>query len=247
MIKIGNGIFYNSDCMDILPQLEDKSIDVVICDLPYGTTACKWDKIIDFNMLWYEYKRLCKGQQILFGSQPFTTFLISSNIKDFKYSWIWEKNFATNFLHAKRQPLRKTEDICIFNKGLYIPQKTTGHPPTQSAKGKSKGVLWNGYNIRNAPGGETTRFPSNIIKLNAVDPKKRIHPTQKPVELIEYLIKTYTTENMTILDNCAGSGTTAIACEKLGRKWICIEKEKKYFDLAIQRIQNHLLLTNNIK
>lgn len=239
-MDIGKGSFYLGDCLEIMPHLEHKSIDLIICDLPYGTTACKWDSVIDFPSLWSEYNRVCKGQKVLFGSQPFTTSLISSNIKNFKYSWIWEKNFATNFLHAKRQPLRKTEDICVFDKGEYFPQKTTGHKPTQSAKGTSKGVLWHGTNVRNSPGGDTTRFPSNIIKINAVDPKQRLHPTQKPVELMEYLIKTYTTEDMVILDNCAGSGTTAIACENLNRRWICIEKDENYFNIAVRRLNEHI-------
>ena len=176
---------------------------------------------------------------MLFSSQPFTTLLIASNIKKFKYTWVWEKNFSTNFFHAKRMPLRKTEDICVFGKGNYYPQKTEGHPPTQSAKGSSPGKLWYGENKRDYKGGDTTRYPNNIIKINAVDPKKRVHPTQKPVELLEYLIKTYTKEGDTVLDNCAGSGSTAIACENLNRNWICIEQDVDYSNQAIERILQH--------
>jgi site-specific DNA-methyltransferase (adenine-specific) len=220
-----------------MKNLPDKSIDVIICDLPYGVSACKWDTIIPFDELWSQYNRICKGQKILFSSQPFTTHLIYSNIKNFKYAWVWEKNFSTNFLHAKRMPLRKTEDICVFDSGLYNPQKTDGHKPTQSAIGASNGKLWHGKNVRNYKGGDTTRYPTNILKFNAVDPKKRIHPTQKPIDLLEYLIKTYTNEGMTVLDNCAGSGTTAIACENTNRKWICIEKDEEIAYNSINRIQ----------
>lgn len=223
-----------------MKNLPDKSIDVIICDLPYGVSACKWDTVIPFDELWSQYNRICKGQKILFSSQPFTTHLIYSNIKNFKYAWVWEKNFSTNFLHAKRMPLRKTEDICVFDSGLYNPQKTDGHKPTQSAIGASNGKLWHGKNVRNYKGGDTTRYPTNILKFNAVDPKKRIHPTQKPIDLLEYLIKTYTNEGMTVLDNCAGSGTTAIACENTNRKWICIEKDEKYSDIAKHRIKSHI-------
>ena len=225
------------DCIEVMKQLPDQSVDVIICDLPYGVSACKWDSIIPFEDLWKEYNRICKGQKVLFSSQPFTTHLIYSNIKKFKYAWVWEKNFSTNFLHAKRMPLRKTEDICIFDSGLYNPQKTDGHKPTQSATGASNGKLWHGKNVRNYKGGDTTRYPTNLLKFNAVDPKKRIHPTQKPIDLLEYLIKTYTNEGMTILDNCAGSGTTAIACENTNRKWICIEKDDDIAYNAIKRIQ----------
>lgn len=237
--QIKNGVWYNDDCLEVMKTFADKSVDVVISDLPYGSTACVWDNIIPFDELWFQYKRICKYNVVLFGSQPFTTTLIMSNLKYFKYSYVWEKNFSTNFFHAKRMPLRKTEDICVFEKGLYFPQKTQGHQPTQSAKGLSTGKLWHGTNKRDYAGGDTSRYPTNIIKINTVDPKKRIHPTQKPIELLEYLIKTHSTENMVILDNCAGSGTTAIACENTNRRWICIEKDQKYSDLGIRRIDEH--------
>ena len=229
------------DCLRVMKSIPDNSIDLILCDLPYGTTACSWDVVVPFELLWQQYLRISKDDGViaLFASQPFTTALIQSNIKLFKYSWVWEKNFSTNFLHAKRQPLRKHEDIAVFYKkpGRYFPQKSTGHIPTQSAKGSSKGSLWHGDNVRNYKGGDTTRYPSTVIQFKAVDPKLRVHPTQKPVELLEYLIQTYTQENETVLDNCMGSGSTGVACLNTNRHFIGIEKDTEYFDIACKRIE----------
>lgn len=225
------------DCLERMKEIPEGSVDMVLCDLPYGTTACKWDNVIPLELLWKEYSRVCKGSVILFAAQPFTTTLIHSNIKKYKYSWVWKKNFSTNFFHAKRMPLRNTEDIVVFNKGVYNPQKSTGHLPTQSATGASNGDLYRGTNRRNYVGGDTERFPNTLLEFGAHDPKNRVHPTQKPVDLCEYLVKTYTNEGDTVLDNCMGSGTTGVACANLSRNFIGIEMDEKYFEIAKKRIE----------
>ena len=235
---------YCGDCLELMPQIENGKIDLILTDLPYGTTACAWDEIIPFEPMWNELKRIIKpnGAVVLFGTEPFSSALRMSNIKQYKYDWVWVKNISTNFLHAKRQPLRNTENIHVFYKkcGKYYPIKSTGHTPTQSAKGCSNGVLYHGKNTRNYSGGETTRYPKTTIEFDVVDLKNRLHPTQKPVALFEYLIKTYTNEGETVLDNCMGSGTTAIACINTGRNFIGFELDKHYCDIANERIQKAL-------
>ena len=238
--KHASGELWNGDCLDLMRSIPDGSVDMILCDLPYGTTACKWDTIIPFAPLWSEYWRVAKPNAaiVLTASQPFTTALIGSQIERFKYCWVWKKNFSTNFLHAKRQPLRNIEDICVFIKGSsrYYPIMTKNHIPTQSAKGCSKGKLWHGDNIRNYEGGVTTRYPTQFLEFDAVDPKNRRHPTQKPVALFEYLIRTYTNPGETILDNCSGSGTTAVAAINTGRRFICIEKDLGYYLASCGRV-----------
>ena len=235
---------YNDDCIEAMKGIPDGSIDLVLTDPPYGTTACKWDSIIPFEPMWKELKRITKPNSaiVLFGTQPFTTTLISSNIRNFKYTWIWEKNFSTNFLHAKRQPLRKHEEISVFyNKQCkYFPIKSYGHPPTQSSRGSSNGKLWHGINKRDYKGGDTSRFPTTILKFNAEDPKNRFHPSQKPTDLLEYLIKTYTDEGELVLDFTMGSGSTGVACASTNRNFIGIEKDEGYFKIAEKRITNAL-------
>ena len=229
------------DCLEEMKNIESGSIDMILADPPYGTTACKWDSVIDLDLMWVQLKRIIKknGAIVMTASQPFTTKLISSNYEMFKYCWVWEKNFSTNFLHAKRQPLRKVEDIVVFHKGTsyYYPIKTEGHKPTQSATGSSNGKLWHGKNKRNYKGGDTTRFPVNILKIDAADAKNRLHPTQKPVALMEYLIKTYTNKGDRVLDFTMGSGTTGVACKILSRDFIGIELDKDYFEIAKSRIE----------
>jgi len=230
----------HGDCLDVMKDIPEKSIDLVLADPPYGMTACKWDSIIPLEPMWEQLKRVIKpnGAIVMTASQPFTTTLISSNMKMFKYCWVWEKNFSTNFLHAKRQPLRKTEDIAVWFKGasMYYPIKTEGHIPTQSVKGSSTGKLWHGTNTRDSEGGDTTRYPTNIISINAHDPKNRLNPTQKPVALMEYMIKTYTNEGEAVLDFCAGSGTTGVAAKNTNRNYVLIEKELEYIDIINKRL-----------
>lgn len=226
------------DCLELMKEIPDRSIDCIICDLPYGITAPKWDENINMTKLWCQYNRIIKGNSViaLFSSQPFTTKLISSNEKDFKYCWYWNKNQGTNFFHAKTMPIRKIEEICIFKNGKYYPQISDGHVPTNSASGCSNGKAYNGTNKRNYEGGKTTRYPTNILNFKCVDNYSRLHSAQKPVELIEYLLKTYSNENDLILDNCAGSGTTGVACINTNRNYILIEKEEKYYKIAKERL-----------
>ena len=239
------------DTIEQMKLISDKSIDFICCDLPYGMTAPKWDEHINMVELWNQYNRIIKknGTIALFSAQPFTTKIISSNEKDFRYCWYWLKNQGTNFFHAKRMPIRKIEEICIFKKGKYNPQITEGHVPTNSAKGCSNGKAYHGTNTRNYEGGKTTRYPTNILEFSCVDNYSRLHSSEKPVELLEYLIKTYTDENDMVLDNTMGSCSTGIACINTNRTFIGIENNKSIFDLSIKRInenkKNYKLKINN--
>ena len=230
---------YQGDCLEVMKNIPDKSVDLVLADPPYGTTACKWDSVIPLEPMWKELKRIIKknGAIVLFGAEPFSSTLRLSN-KDYKYDWIWEKNTGTNFLHAKRMPIRFTENIHVFIEGSswYYPQKTTGHAPTNSGVGRNTGNVYSGNSKVNYKGGDTTRFPKNIIEFKSVNNYKRIHPTEKPVELIEYLIKTYTNESEKVLDFTMGSGTTGVACINTNRKFIGIEQDEGYFKIASSRI-----------
>lgn len=236
-----NGVLYHGPCLDIMPELPDKSIDMVLCDLPYGTTACKWDVIIPFEPLWAQYRRLIKdnGAIVLTASQPFTSALVMSNPKMFKYCWVWEKNAPVGFLNARRMPLKNHEDVCVFSLGQppYFPQglkKANTKSSRKNGKTKKGGTYGAVRDIDYYA--KECNFPRTVQRFKRVT-NKQIHPTQKPVALMEYLIKTYTNEGETVLDNCLGSGTTAVACENLGRKWIGIEKEEKYCKVAADRIE----------
>jgi len=230
------------DCLEVMKDIPDKSIDMILCDLPYGTTACKWDVIIPFEPLWKEYKRIIKDNRaiVLTASQPFTSALVNSNLKMFKYEWIWEKTRCSNPFLAKHQPLRHHENIVVFskNKHPYYPTKTEGASYTISSKSggrvasdfKSNNKDFKGKNGKD-------RFPKSVIKFSNSSKEAGIHPTQKPVTLLEYLIKTYTLENETVLDNCMGSGSTGVACINTNRNFIGIEKDDKYFEIAKNRIE----------
>jgi len=241
------GKLYYGDCLGIMAEAKGP-VDMILCDLPYGTTACKWDAVIPFEPLWEQYKRLAKkkGAIVLTGSQPFTSALVMSNAKMFKHEWIWKKNRQTCFASVKYRPLSNHENVIVFGSGaiLYNPQKTQGHPPTNSAKGCSQGVVYHGTNIRNYNGGATDRFPLTVIE--DIKCERGLHPTQKPVALFEYMIRTYTNEGDIVLDNCAGSGTTAIACINTHRRYILIEKEEKYCEITARRIDNELKIQREI-
>jgi site-specific DNA-methyltransferase (adenine-specific) len=241
-IDLGLGRFYWGDCFDVMPTIPDGVIDLVLCDLPYGTTQNKWDSVLPLDKLWVEYKRLCKGAIVLSAAQPFTSALVMSNVEDFKYQWVWSKlNGRSGHLNAKKQPLRAHEDILVFNRGTYNPQMRDvgfGYRSTATSDeclsrgtGKQKGVHSES---------DGARYPITVLDFKSVDNRHgKIHPTQKPVELWEYLIRTYTNEGDVVLDNCSGSGTTAIACENTKRRWVCIEKDEAYAMAAIKRIQEH--------
>ncbi len=230
------------DCLEVMKKLPDKCVDMVLCDLPYGTTACKWDTIIPFEPLWKEYKRIIKdnGAIVLTASQPFTSALVMSNPDMFKYEWIWIKNRGSNFASVKRTPIKEHESILIFykNSPTYNPQmqeRTGGgidrvKKPFKQTRDK---ISEHGVEVKGAEWLDELRYPSSWQKFNC---EVGIHPTQKPVALFEYLIKTYTNEGDLVLDNCIGSGTTAVACINLKRNFIGIEKEQKYCDIANKRI-----------
>ena len=237
----------HGDCLVEMKNIPDKSIDFICCDLPYGTTKCKWDNIIPFNEMWEQYNRIIKdnGAITLFSNEPFTSNLIISNLSMFKYKWIWEKPQGINPLLSKKQPLNNFEEIVVFykNQPTYNPQMEYGTPYKVIRDKKNRNVEWDGNTYK-----ETTtvnsgyRYPKRIIKMKQ---ERGFHPTQKSVSLIEYLIKTYTNEGETVLDNCMGSGTCGIACLNTNRNFIGIEKDDKYFKVAKDRIDNHK--TSNIQ
>ena len=227
----------NFDCLKVMPHIPDKSIDMILCDLPYGTTACKWDTVIPFEPLWKEYKRIIKdnGAIVLTASQPFTSALIMSNIEMFKYEWIWDKAKATGHTLCNSRPLKSHENILVFykNQPTYTPQKSKGNP-YNGRKNPIATEEWGFGKKRNDNMGD--RFPRSVFYEKSGDRGKRLHPTQKPTELFEYLIKTYTNEGDIVLDNCIGSGTTAVACKNTNRHFIGIELDKGYCEIARKRL-----------
>lgn len=237
------------DCLEVMKSIEDNSIDLVLCDLPYGTTKCKWDIIIPFDKLWEQYLRICKDNCaiLLFAQTPFDKVLGCSNISMLKYEWIWEKTQATGFLNAKKMPMKAHENILVFYKKVptFNPIKTTGHNPinyyTKKASVQNKTSLYGKVLDDVSGGGETDRYPRSVQIFSSDKQKNKnngfIHPTQKPLALCEYLIKTYSNENDLVLDNCAGSGTTLLAAKNLNRQFIGIEKEQKYFDIIKERLK----------
>jgi site-specific DNA-methyltransferase (adenine-specific) len=234
-MDIKNGRFYLGDCLEVMKEIPDGVVDMILCDLPYGTTQNKWDSIIPFDELWKQYWRIIKpnGAIVLTAAQPFTSALVMSAIDNFKYNWTWQKGKPTGHLNAKKQPMRETEDICVFYKHqcTYNPQNTI--PTNKQVKRTNRG---NYGNCSKETTQTVTGYPTTIISFKS---ETGFHPTQKPVELFEYLIKTYTNEGELVLDNCAGSGTTAIAAENCGRKWVCIEQLEEYANKAVERILNH--------
>ena len=232
------------DCLQLMKEIPDKSVDMILCDLPYGTTACKWDNIIPFEPLWNQYNRIIKdnGNIVLFSSGLFTYNLISSNIKNFKYKIIWKKNVPTGMSSAKFRPMKYYEEICIFNKG-----KATYNPIKKERIGAGKACYNydhycnpnNHINLQKVKKRYDPDFvqPSDVLEFNVVPNRKgKLHPTQKPVDLLEYLIKTFSNENDLILDNCVGSGSTGVACVNTNRNFIGIELDQKYFEIAKERI-----------
>ena len=242
---------YKGDCLERMKEIPNDSVDMVLADLPYGTTNCKWDSILPLDKLWEHYNRVTKknGAVVLTAAQPFTSVLISSNLKNFKYTWVWEKSKATGYLNAKRMPMRAHEDVCVFYRKppLYNPQmwkstpynKGKAHRPTD-VYGSQVATL-----VKNDTG---LRYPRSVQYFKTAESEGKVHhPTQKPVSLMEYLIKTYTSEGGTVLDNVMGSGTTGIAAIKSKRNFIGIEKEEEYYNLSLDRIQSELTEEYNIE
>ena len=226
------------DCLELLPTIQDNSIDMILADLPFGMTANQWDSVIPMDQLWDHYTRILKvgGVVALFGAEPFSSNLRLSNPKWYRYDWYWIKNRGSGFLNAKRMPLKAVETISIFypRLPLYNPQMTAGKP--YRTKNHTISNNWgSSYKIGWITDNKGTRYPVNAIHFNKI--AKTVHPTQKPVDLLEYLIKTYTNEGMTVLDNCMGSGSTGVAAKQLNRNFIGMELDKKYFEIAKQRIK----------
>ena len=231
----------HGDCLELMKGIPDKSVDMILCDLPYGTTQNKWDSVIPFEPLWEQYHRICKKNAAicLFGQTPFSATLVMSNLKEFRYEWIWQKPNATGFLNSKKMPLRAHESVSVFYAFLptYNPQMEDGHP---YKKGSHPGSTT--YREGIARKGERQysgkRFPKDVIKFSNCNRTKgrNYHPTQKPVALLKYLIRTYTNDGETVLDNCMGSGSTGVACVQTGRDFIGIELDDNYFEIAQKRI-----------
>jgi len=238
-VKIGDCVLFHGDCLDIMPKLPENKIDLILCDLPYGTTACAWDTIIPFDAMWTQYARLAQTTTpiVLTSSQPFTSALVMSNIKRFRYQWIWNKIIPSGMSYARFQPMRQHEDILVFCEGRvpynpqmiqrYVSIKEGGKKKSQSAPianfNSMSGKIYN------------TKNPTTLIEFSKVR-QGSVHPTQKPVALMAYLIKTYTNEQQLVMDNCMGSGTTGVACVETNRKFVGIEQNKEYFEISCDRI-----------
>jgi len=239
---------HEGDCLEVMRDIPDGSIDMILCDLPYGTTACKWDSIIPFEPLWEQYNRVIKdnGAIVLTCQEPFSSFLRMSNVDSYRYDWKWDKVVGSNFVNAKKMPLKVYEDIAVFYNKLpaYNPQMVLRKKKNMRKSGKAKNELNGINNIKQLTGvvSKDKKYPTNKIKINRLEKelnsKHVIHPTQKPVALFEYLIKSYTNEGEIVLDNCIGSGTTAVAAINANRNFIGIEQDTGYVAIARQRIND---------
>ena len=231
----------HGDCLELMKTIPDGSVDLILTDPPYGTTACKWDTVIPFDLMWVELKRIIKpnGVVVLFGAEPFSSLLRCSNIKDFKYDWVWEKSKATGFLNSKRQPLRAHEIISVFysKHPTYTPQMTEGVAYNKGVrKEQTQNDVYGSFDQVEVKS-EGLRFPRSVQYFKTAESEGGFHKTQKPVALLEYLIKTYTQENETVLDFTMGSGSTGVAAKNLNRSFIGIELDDKYFEIAKNRIE----------
>jgi len=228
------------DCLERMRELPDASVDMILCDLPYGTTACTWDNIIPFAPLWQQYWRVAKpgAAVVLTASQPFTSALVMSQVEKFRHGWVWNKSKAANFPQVKRHPLKVHEDVLVFGGDAYRPQMTKG------VERKKGGYVTSNKDVAVSAGAPAKindlYYPKSILDISIAGNKEIGHPTQKPVDLFSYLIRTYTDEGMTVLDNCAGSGTTAVACERTGRNWVCIERDEGYYWQAVARVMDEV-------
>ena len=253
---------YKGDCLIEMSNIEDHSVDMILCDLPYGTTACKWDTVLPFDKLWGHYSRITRDESaiLLFGSEPFSSYLRLSNIKNFRYDLIWYKNTSGGFINAKKQPMKYHEIISVFYKKqpIYNPimqefAESTKRRYSRNQKFTTPLRKNSIHGITMKPSDENTyidlsggRYPKSILEFNSVanSSKDRVHPTQKPVELLEYLIKSFTNEHMTVLDNCMGSGSTGVACINTSRNFIGIELDDNYFKIASNRLKEAMELKN---
>ncbi len=239
MIKLIKG-----DCLEVMKTIEDGSVDAIITDPPYGTTACKWDSVIDFELMWEQLNRIIKpnGAVVLFGSEPFSSALRMSNIKNYKYDWIWDKKLSTNVLHCNRMPLKRNELISIFYKKppTYNPIMRIGKPRLKGKVSRSETNAKVKHKENQKTYISNEYYPTTILEVSNANMKGRVHPTQKPIALMEYLIKTYTNENDLVVDFTMGSGSTGVACKQTNRRFIGIELDDKYFEIAQNRINGIL-------
>lgn len=241
----------HGDCLELMKEIPDDSVDMILTDPPYGITACKWDITIPFEPMWKQLNRIIKdnGAICLFGNEPFSSILRSSNIKNYKYDWYWNKTTPTGFLNAKKQPLRRVETISVFysKQPTYNPQKTYGHKrKVSTAKHKLNSKETENYKEHKLTNYDSTeRYPTQVLEFKSDKQKSALHPTQKPVELLEYLIKTYTTENETVLDFTMGSGSTGVACVNTNRNFSGIELDDTYFEKAKKRIEDTIMSYKN--
>lgn len=241
---IGNCTLYCGDCLEVLPTLSNYSINCVLTDLPYGTSYCSWDSVLPMDKLWVEYKRLIigTGAFVFTSIQPFTTMLIQSNMSWFKYEWVWNKENASNFANSKKQPLKQHENIVVFSSGQspYYPIKTPGkqnHKQGKSTVNASETRLINGRVDDDLSG---MKYPKSILNFPKHSSQCGLHPTQKPIDLMSYLVMTYTLEDEVVLDNAMGSGTTGVSCLRTRRKFIGIDNNQEYFDIACKRLEDEL-------
>jgi len=246
LVRDNKSRLYHGDCLRVLPSIPNHSVDLVLTDPPFGLTASKWDKIIPFSAMWEQLMRVAKPNTaiVLFGAEPFTSDLICSNKAMFKHRIIWRKNAPTGHLNARKQPMRATEDVCVFygQQPTYNPQKTTGHKPMAKWVHESLTPVYGKMKLGHTGGGNTDRHPVDIVEFDAVMnwgttvDGKRLHPNQKPLGLLEYLIKTYSNAGHVVLDFCMGSGSTCVAAKRLGRGYIGIESNKEYYEIAKARV-----------
>lgn len=234
-------MIYLGDCLNILPKLADKSVDMVLCDLPYGTTRCKWDSPIDLQALWTQYRRICKGPILLFAQTPFDKVLGASNLPMLRYEWIWEKSHPTGHLNAKKMPMKAHENVLVFYEKLpaFYPIKTSGHVRKTATKRYDKTEVYGKQEFPPIAYDSTERLPRSVIRFPSDKQHTKLHPTQKPLALCEYLISSYSKPGDVVLDNAMGSGTTGVACKNLQREFVGIELDPNYFTEARIRIGLH--------
>lgn len=243
MYDVGGNRFLLGDCFDRMREIADGSVDMVLADLPYGTTQNKWDSVLPLDALWREYWRVCRpgAAVVLTAAQPFTSALVMSQDRAFRYDWVWDKVQPVGFLNAKKQPLRRHESVLVFSQEApnYFPQKTSGHAVIKRTKGGKRSENY-GQHVVLSDSSDDTRYPTSLITVSSGRSRstRTVHPTQKPVALFEYLIRTYTNPDALVLDNTAGSGTTAIAALNTGRRFVCIERDPEYYWRAVARVMD---------
>lgn len=234
----GAGTLHYGDCLDVMDTLADRSVDLILCDLPYETTRNVWDFQVHLPSMWAHYRRICKGAIVLTAQTPFDKVLGASNLGMLRYEWIWEKGNATGHLNAEKMPLKAHENALVFYEELptYNPQKTTGHPRKTATKRKDVTTNYGKQTFDEIAYDSTERYPRSVLFFSSDKQTSKLHPTQKPLALMEYFVRTYTNPGDTVLDNCMGSGTTGVACQNLGRKFIGIENNTEYFGVAKNRL-----------